>query len=224
MPISLQLYVLTYAPRLDGGVTQSTLDSIARSDWGEAVELFVQDNDITGDPRYCQTENYRRLLERVVAEAPDYALILEDDVQVNRYLRHNLEHWLVALRHTRDFSAPSTIRISVLCPLQQRLPMALWQTLKRFTVARPLSYQSRWPSTACSTGTIFKACRTSNSPAIRHVCQACRSTTTDQVLCSTTSKLAVPMAAAHITPWTSTPGGMRTAPTGMPAQPRAGST
>ncbi|HEX8903209.1 MAG TPA: class I SAM-dependent methyltransferase [Longimicrobiaceae bacterium] len=89
----IRLYILTCAPRIVAGVVHGTLASIARSDWGD--EPVVQ-LDEPGDPRDSkarQTSNYRRLLERIARERPGCALVLEDDVAVNRHLRANLMAW-----------------------------------------------------------------------------------------------------------------------------------
>lgn len=88
----LRLYVLTCGARVAAGVTRATLDSVQRSDWGDLPSVCV-DEAVGGDAKANQTENYRRVLERVAADRPAYALVLEDDVVVNRHLRANLEAW-----------------------------------------------------------------------------------------------------------------------------------
>lgn len=97
----LRCYVLTCGARVAAGVTRATLDSILRSDWGDPPVVCV-DEAVGGDPKANQTENYRRVLERVAADRPDYALVLEDDVAVSRHLRANLEQW----EPVRDGRAP----------------------------------------------------------------------------------------------------------------------
>ncbi|HEU0053260.1 MAG TPA: hypothetical protein VFQ39_08780, partial [Longimicrobium sp.] len=88
----LRLYIVTCGPRVASGVTHATLRSIARSDWGDDVVVRVDDST-AGDAKARQVENYRRVLEMIVAERPSHALILEDDVTVSRHLRANLEAW-----------------------------------------------------------------------------------------------------------------------------------
>ncbi|HWG41381.1 MAG TPA: hypothetical protein VN688_01250 [Gemmataceae bacterium] len=66
-----------------------TLNDFRRSDWGEEPIVFMQPDDWpTGKP--SASRNYRRALEHAYEDGCDFALILEDDVRVNRWLRHNL--------------------------------------------------------------------------------------------------------------------------------------
>jgi hypothetical protein len=92
--VSVKLYVLTCQERINAGVLDKTLYWLARTDWGEPAEVCVQDADVAGNTKYCQTENYRRLLQRIVDRGPNYSLILEDDVVPNRHLEHNVDQWL----------------------------------------------------------------------------------------------------------------------------------
>jgi hypothetical protein len=66
-----------------------TLESIRASDWGEEPAVVTQPADWPpgwdSGPR-----NYRRALEAAASDGCDFALVLEDDVRVNRHLRHNL--------------------------------------------------------------------------------------------------------------------------------------
>lgn len=87
-----RMYVLTCAARIANGTVQATLDSVARSDWGDEPVLCLDDAD-GRDAGARQTEGYRRVLERIARERPPYAVVLEDDVAVNRHLRANLAAW-----------------------------------------------------------------------------------------------------------------------------------
>ncbi|HYH79684.1 MAG TPA: class I SAM-dependent methyltransferase [Longimicrobium sp.] len=91
----VRLYVMTCAERIAAGVVQGTLASIARSDWGDEPVVHLDDDDGGGgaDAKTRQTSNYRRVLERIARERPPCALVLEDDVAVNRHLRANLAAW-----------------------------------------------------------------------------------------------------------------------------------
>jgi predicted O-methyltransferase YrrM len=88
-----RLYVLTCAPRIMSGVVHGTLASIARSDWGDEPVVHLDDEPGGGDAKTRQTRGYRRVLERIARERLARALVLEDDVAVNRHLRANLEAW-----------------------------------------------------------------------------------------------------------------------------------
>ncbi|HEX5871941.1 MAG TPA: class I SAM-dependent methyltransferase [Longimicrobium sp.] len=91
-PDGLRMYILTCPARVLSGVAHATLASVARSDWGDEPVIHL-DDAAGGDPKARQTNSYRRLVERVARERPAHALILEDDVAVNRHLRHNLRAW-----------------------------------------------------------------------------------------------------------------------------------
>jgi hypothetical protein len=115
------IYVLTCGARVRQGITQRTLASIAASDWG--AEPHVQlDTGESGDPKSGQTENYRRLLERIARDRPGYALVLEDDVVVNRHLRANLSCW-APVRSANRYSLGSLYNPNI-TPLAGAAPMA----------------------------------------------------------------------------------------------------
>ncbi|HEU5116661.1 MAG TPA: class I SAM-dependent methyltransferase [Isosphaeraceae bacterium] len=84
---TMQAYCVSYLanrPSLD-----QTLEHFRESDWGEEPLVFMQPNDWPrGKP--AASRNYRRVLEHAYQSQCDFALILEDDVRVNRWLRHNL--------------------------------------------------------------------------------------------------------------------------------------
>ncbi len=90
---SIRLYLMTCPERIGSPLVQRTFDSIGRSDWGEQPIVQVDEGEPGQDPKERQTENYRRLLERIAYDEAGYALVTEDDVVVNRHLRRNLEGW-----------------------------------------------------------------------------------------------------------------------------------
>lgn len=98
----VSLYILTCASRIGSHVLASTLESVARSDWGAEPLIHLDDRE-DGDPKDRQTASYRRLLERISADRPSYALVLEDDVAVNRHLRANLAAWQPVCEGRRRF-------------------------------------------------------------------------------------------------------------------------
>ncbi|MDY3554651.1 hypothetical protein R5W24_003777 [Gemmata sp. JC717] len=84
---ALRLYVVTYPANADS--LAPTLDSIRASDWGEEPTVFVQPADWP-QGKESASQNYRRVLEHAAADGCDFAVILEDDVRVGRWFRHNL--------------------------------------------------------------------------------------------------------------------------------------
>jgi protein-L-isoaspartate O-methyltransferase len=66
-----------------------SLESFRKSDWGEEPVVFVQPDDWPLSMPSA-SRNYKRALEHAAADGCDFAVLLEDDVRVNRYLRHNL--------------------------------------------------------------------------------------------------------------------------------------
>jgi hypothetical protein len=83
-------HVLTSPDRRE--CVSRTVANLAASDWGEAPRVHV---DLAPGPvsRERIAAAYGEML-RVAAEIPaDYTLLLEDDIEVNRHLRHNLRHW-----------------------------------------------------------------------------------------------------------------------------------
>jgi hypothetical protein len=61
-----------------------------RTDWGEPVVVGESLEEVA----WCQTkETLLRLLRMAAEGAADFTLLLEDDVEPNPRLRHNLERW-----------------------------------------------------------------------------------------------------------------------------------
>jgi hypothetical protein len=72
---------------------QQTLANLARTDWdGQPVQ--VQMDEGHGDDHRKRQEQCAWLGLKKGLEAPsDYILFLEDDLDFNRHIRHNLLHW-----------------------------------------------------------------------------------------------------------------------------------
>jgi hypothetical protein len=95
-------YVLSCPGRED--VRQRTLASLRRTDWGEEPTVILDDSD-HADRRDRQVAACRRLLAEALAAGEwDHLLFLEDDLEFNQHLRHNLESWW-PLRHGRVYLA-----------------------------------------------------------------------------------------------------------------------
>lgn len=73
-----------------------TLLNLSATDWDE--EPWVEIDDTSCVRRQERQEiTARKTLEKACADAPDFILFLEDDLQFNRHLRHNLTHWVPLL-------------------------------------------------------------------------------------------------------------------------------
>jgi hypothetical protein len=104
---------------------RKTLDSFRASDWGEEPIVFVQPEDWPLSMP-SSSRNYKRALEHAAADGCDFAVLLEDDVRVNRYLRANLRAIPLLRRDQCDYfslflpdliASPSSIsRSSGRCP------------------------------------------------------------------------------------------------------------
>ena len=90
-----------------------TLDNLARTDWGEKPRVVV-------DETRCERRQERQeqtalqLLEQALADEAALVLFLEDDLEFNRHLRHNLEHWAPLARASDDHFFASLYNPSVL--------------------------------------------------------------------------------------------------------------
>lgn len=83
----MRAYVVSYPANRES--LDKTLESLAASDWGEEPVVFMQPPDWPlGNDSAART--YKRALEAAAADGCDFAVLLEDDVRVNRYLRSNL--------------------------------------------------------------------------------------------------------------------------------------
>lgn len=73
-----------------------TLSNLASTDWGNEPLHFQMDGGTEADRKARQTECAFLALERALHRKADYTLFLEDDLEFNRYLRHNLLNWEAA--------------------------------------------------------------------------------------------------------------------------------
>jgi hypothetical protein len=83
--------MISCAERIE--VRQQTLARLARTDWGEApvhVQIDVGEGE---NHRRRQTHCAYLALKQSLQRAADYVLFLEDDLDFNRHLRHNLHRW-----------------------------------------------------------------------------------------------------------------------------------
>jgi hypothetical protein len=73
-------------------VLARTLELWRMTDWGGEPEVEI-DRSTLADPVARISETWQRALVRAREAGPDLCLLLEDDVEPNRFLRHNLERW-----------------------------------------------------------------------------------------------------------------------------------
>ncbi|MBV9547965.1 MAG: hypothetical protein JOY61_26625 [Chloroflexi bacterium] len=88
--MDIRAYMLSCPEREQ--VRESTLASLAGTDWGEAPVIELDRSEFAR-PEERQTQTALRLLERAVMDTAELFLFLEDDLQFNVHLRHNLTHW-----------------------------------------------------------------------------------------------------------------------------------
>jgi hypothetical protein len=73
-------------------IRQQTLARLLATDWDAAPRVEI--DGTTFARRQERIDHTTRLLLRsAIAASPDFILLLEDDLDFNRHLRHNLEHW-----------------------------------------------------------------------------------------------------------------------------------
>jgi hypothetical protein len=76
-------------------VREGTLARLHATDWPSPESLLLQlDTSSADDPRTRQTETTLALLQRFLQDTGDYLLLLEDDLDFNRYLWENLSGWM----------------------------------------------------------------------------------------------------------------------------------
>jgi hypothetical protein len=96
----LRAYFFSYAANQQS--LRLTLEDFRQSDWGEEPIVLMQPDDWPPG-KESASRNYRRILEHAYEDGCDFALILEDDVRVNRRLRHNLTTLPLVRRDQCDY-------------------------------------------------------------------------------------------------------------------------
>lgn len=72
---------------------QRTLENLADTDWGDVAVTLHLDQGNGKNYRYRQTQCAYNALKETLRREFDYLLFLEDDLEFNRHIRHNLERW-----------------------------------------------------------------------------------------------------------------------------------
>ena len=95
-------YILSCPERED--IRRQTVSNLGATDWHD--QPIVEVDQTTFERRQQRQERTAlRLLQRAVADGPERFLFLEDDLQFNLHLRHNLRNWrpLLQLRSGGHF-------------------------------------------------------------------------------------------------------------------------
>jgi hypothetical protein len=72
---------------------RQTLKNLAATDWGDEPVQVRLDQDPSCPSNGSQRRNAFALLQQGLAVRADYILFLEDDLQFNQFIRHNLYSW-----------------------------------------------------------------------------------------------------------------------------------
>jgi len=91
-------YVLSCPAR--EGLRRTTIANLEATDWLSAPEIIIDQTSFVREQER-QEHTALRLLETAIADGPSLILFLEDDLNFNRHLRHNLECWY-PLRQMRE--------------------------------------------------------------------------------------------------------------------------
>jgi hypothetical protein len=120
-------YVLSCEAR--DAVRAETLARLAATNWpGQAVVVLDRTDAVRAQER--QERTARRLLEQAAADGTDFVLFLEDDLEFNAYLHHNLSRW----SPLRSAGAERHLMASLYNPGVAALE---WDRERAFSVAQP---------------------------------------------------------------------------------------
>ncbi len=89
--VRIQACMISCAER--DGLRAKTLLNLAATDWGDESVLVQMDAANFPCPMKRQTETSLLALQKGLESGADYILFLEDDLDFNLHLRHNLEAW-----------------------------------------------------------------------------------------------------------------------------------
>jgi hypothetical protein len=73
-------------------VRAASLASFAETDWRDGIEVVIDESRHEIAQRRIE-ETFLRVLRAAAEGDADFTLMLEDDIEPNRHLRHNLERW-----------------------------------------------------------------------------------------------------------------------------------
>jgi hypothetical protein len=114
-------------------VRARTLESWRQTDWGAEPPVDLDESDALAVAERIE-ETWLRALRAALADGAEFALVVEDDLEFNHFLRHNLERW-PPLRALQSGDLPF---FGSLYRVHQRV---LWQNpVQRCALAAPESY------------------------------------------------------------------------------------
>jgi hypothetical protein len=74
-------------------VREKTIASFARTDWQGASLVTVLDDRTAADRLAAITRTWWRMVTAARESGADYCLLMEDDLELNIYIGHNLRNW-----------------------------------------------------------------------------------------------------------------------------------
>lgn len=92
-PVSIRAVMISCANR--DRLRQRTLRNLAASDWGDEPVFLQMDGREFASAKDSATYTSYLALEQALRSQADYILFLEDDLEFNRFLRHNLNCWKI---------------------------------------------------------------------------------------------------------------------------------
>jgi ADP-heptose:LPS heptosyltransferase len=90
-PFTIRTYMLSCLAR--ARLRNQTLRNLAATDWGDEPVQVRIDEGLAPSPKESSCRNAFLLLRESLHRPADYVLFLEDDLQFNRFLVHNLRAW-----------------------------------------------------------------------------------------------------------------------------------
>lgn len=115
--------------RVRDDIRTQTLARLGCTDWGDDV-VVVMDDEIASRAQDRQERTARRLLEQAAADCVDFVLFLEDDLDFNRHLRHNLRSWEPLLAAGREGNLLASL-------YDPGVAARRWDPASAFSVAHP---------------------------------------------------------------------------------------
>jgi len=96
---SIEIIACMISCRQRDALRQQTLSNLTATDWGERPIHIQMDPQQLTSMQERQAHNTWLALTGALKSKADYLLFLEDDLDFNRYLWHNLQHWVPLQKH-----------------------------------------------------------------------------------------------------------------------------
>jgi hypothetical protein len=89
--VELAAYLMSCRERAT--IRERTVESFARTNWtGAALVTFLDDGTVS-DRLAAITNTWRRMVTAARESDADYCLLMEDDLEINAHLEHNIRNW-----------------------------------------------------------------------------------------------------------------------------------